>query len=153
MFIQNLLSRVSSYFHKVDVSSFRQGLRHAFGVGASRENNSLSEKEQAVILKLVTMVQKRRLALPASMFLESVQPLNYLGSQMMVFFRPFLTFFFTPAEYDTFQGILEKREGIGRIIEALEHECFIGNSSAHRKGAKDAKEKLTGTTDCTDEHG
>lgn len=54
------------------------------------------------------------------MFLECAQPLNYIGSQMMVFFRPFLTFFFTPAEYDLFQGILEKREGIKKIIEELE---------------------------------
>ncbi len=38
----------------------------------------------------------------------------------MVFFRPFLTFFFTPAEYDLLQGILEKRDGIERIIEELE---------------------------------
>ena len=38
----------------------------------------------------------------------------------MAFFRPLLTFFFTPAEYDLFQGILEKREGIQRVIEELE---------------------------------
>lgn len=58
--------------------------------------------------------------MPATLFLESVQPLNYIGSQMMVFFRPFLTFFFAPAEYDLLQGILEKRGGIQRIIEELE---------------------------------
>ncbi|MBI2471758.1 MAG: hypothetical protein HYV59_11035 [Planctomycetes bacterium] len=90
----------------------------------------MSEKERAVILKLVTVIQKRKLTLPATMFLECTQPLNYIGSQMMVFFRPFLTFFFTPAEYDIFQGILEKREGIKRIIEEIE------KVDVHRKEAE-----------------
>ncbi len=71
-------------------------------------------------MKLITVVQRRNLTVPTSMFLECIQPLNYIGSQAMAFFRPFLTFFFTPAEYDLFQGILEKREGIKRIIEELE---------------------------------
>ena len=39
----------------------------------------------------------------------------------------------TPAEYDLFQGILEKREGITRVIEGLE------KVSIHRKDAKNAK--------------
>ena len=54
---------------------------------------------------------------------------------MMVFFRPFLTFFFKPAEYDVFQGILEKREGIKRIIEELE------KIDTHRRDAKDAEKE------------
>ena len=133
MFTQNLLSKVSSYFSKISGSSFRQEFKHAFSVGTSHKDGVLNEKEHAVILKLVAIIQKRKLAIPASMFLESVQPLNYIGSQMMVFFRPFLTLFFTPAEYDTFQGILEKREGIGRILDALEkadvhHKPDTGNT-------------------------
>ncbi len=71
-------------------------------------------------MKLIAVIKKRELTIPSIMFLECAQPLNYIGSQMMVFFRPFLTFFFTPAEYDLFQGILEKREGIKKIIEELE---------------------------------
>ena len=120
MYLQNLLLKIHSYFHKVDGQSIRQELKHAFSIGTTPESNPLHEKEIALIVKLVTMVQKRRLSVPATMFLECVQPLNYLGSQLMVFFRPFLTFFFTPEEYDVFLGILEKREGVKRVIEELE---------------------------------
>jgi len=81
---------------------------------------TLSEKEISLILKLIAVVRRRNLTVPTTMFLESVQPLNYIGSQAMAFFRPFLTFFFAPAEYDLLQGILEKREGLKRIIEELE---------------------------------
>ena len=86
-------------------------------------------------MKLVAVIQKRKLTLPATMFLECAQPLNYIGSQMMVFFRPFLTFFFTPADYDIFQGILERREGIKRIIEELE------KMGTHRRDTKDAEKE------------
>jgi len=104
----------------VNAESIRREFKHAFSVGASHENRALNEKELAVISKLAAVIRKRKLTLPATMFLECTHPLNYIGSQMMVFFRPFLTFFFTPAEYDIFQGILEKREGIKRIIEEIE---------------------------------
>ena len=135
MYLQNILSKIFSYFPRVNGQSIRQEFKHAFGIGTSRENGALSEKELAVILKLVAVIRKRKLALPASLFLECAQPLNYIGSQMMVFFRPFLTFFFTPAEYDIFQGILEKREGIKMIIEEIE------KVDIHRRDAKDAKKE------------
>lgn len=135
MYLQNFLSKLCSYFPKVDGQSIKQEFKHAFSIGTSHENTTLSEKELAVILKLVAVIQKRKLTLPATMFLECAQPLNYIGSQMMVFFRPFLTFFFTPAEYDIFQGILERREGIKMIIEELEK---IDN---HRRDAEDAEKE------------
>ena len=137
MYLQNILSKLCSYFPKVNAQFIRQEFKHAFSTRTSKENESLSEKELAVILKLVAVIQKRKLTLPATMFLECAQPLNYIGSQMMVFFRPFLTFFFTPAEYDIFQGILERREGIKRIIEEIEKATTI-----HRKDAKSAKGNL-----------
>ncbi len=133
MYLQNILSKLCSCFPKVNTQSIRQEFKHAFSVGTSPENKTLSERELAVILKLVAVIQKRKLTLPAAMFLECAQPLNYIGSQMMVFFRPFLTFFFTPAEYDLFQGILERREGIKRIIEEIE------KVDIHRRDAKDAE--------------
>ena len=135
MYLQNILSKIYSYLPKIDRQSIRQEFKHAFSIGISRENKALSEKELAVILKLVAVIQKRKLTLPATMFLECAHPLNYIGSQMMVFFRPFLTFFFSPAEYDIFQGVLEKREGIKRIIEELE------KVDTHRRDAKDAEKE------------
>lgn len=127
MYLHNLLSKISSYFPKVNGQSIRREFKHAFSMGTSHKNTALNEQELALILKLVTVIKKRRLTVPATMFLECAQPLNYIGSQMMVFFRPFLTYFFTQAEYDLFQGILEKREGVKKIIEELE------KTGIHRK--------------------
>ncbi|WKZ22089.1 MAG: hypothetical protein QY305_00225 [Candidatus Brocadiaceae baterium WH-1] len=120
MYLQGFLLRIFSYFRKVDKETLRREFMHAFGMGTSRGNEVFSEKELALIVKLVTIIRKRRLSAPAIIFLECSQPLNYVGSQMMVFFRPFLTFFFKQEEYDLLQGILEKREGVKRILEELE---------------------------------
>lgn len=130
MYMQKFLSKICSYLPHLSESSIRREFRHAFSMGTAHKNRELAEPELALIQKLVIIVKKRRLTVPSTLFLECTQPLSYLGSQMMVFFRPFLTFFFTPAEYDLLQGILEKREGIKRIIEELE------KSNTHRKDAK-----------------
>lgn len=120
MYMHKVLSKICSCFSKLDESSVRRGFKHAFSLGTSHKNRDLNEPELALIQKLTMIMKKRRLTVPATLFLEGAQPLNYIGSQMMVFFRPFLTFLFAPAEYDLLQGILEKREGIKRIIEELE---------------------------------
>lgn len=120
MYMHKVLSKICSCFSKLDESSVRRGFKHAFSLGTSHKNRDLNEPELALIQKLTMIMKKRRLTIPATLFLEGAQPLNYIGSQMMVFFRPFLTFLFAPAEYDLLQGILEKREGIKRIIEELE---------------------------------
>ncbi|HQU31717.1 MAG: hypothetical protein HRU72_01115 [Planctomycetia bacterium] len=120
MKVHVFLSKISSCFSKLDKQSFRREFRHAFSIATSQNNKTLNEQEVAIIQRLAAVIQKRRLIIPSTLFLECAQPLNYIGSQMMVFFRPFLTFFFTPAEYDLLQGILEKRDGIERIIEELE---------------------------------
>lgn len=120
MYLQNFLSKILSYFPRIDRQTIRREFAHAFRVRTSDENNTLDEKELALISRLITIIQKRKLVTPAMLFLECTQPLNYIGSQLMVFLRPFLTFLFSPADYDLLQGILEKREGIKRIIEELE---------------------------------
>ncbi|MCF6148942.1 MAG: hypothetical protein E3K37_09805 [Candidatus Kuenenia sp.] len=109
-----------SFFRDFDKQSFKRELKHAFSVGKSQEDILLNEKEQSLVSRLAAIIHKKRLTTPAIMFLECLQPLNYIGSQAMVFFRPFLTFFFSTREYDLLQGILEKRTGIKRIIEELE---------------------------------
>ncbi len=132
--LQNILSKIYSYFPEINKQTIRKEFKHAFSIKKSSEDEALNEKELAVVSKLITIIHKRRLTIPATLFLESVQPINYIGSQMMVFFRPFLTYFFTTAEYDAFQGLLEKRQGIKRIIEELE------KIDIHCKDAKSIKE-------------
>jgi hypothetical protein len=51
-----------------------------------------------------------RRATPAVLFLESLWPLSYIGSQVMVFFAPVVHALFSAREYDLIQQALEHRE-------------------------------------------
>lgn len=123
-------------FKDFDKETFKRGLKHAFSVGAAQEDEVFKEDEQALAARLAAIIHKRRLTIPATMFLECMQPLNYIGSQAMVFLRPFLTFFFSPKEYDILRGILERRNGMKLVIEALE------KAPHQQEDKKKNKEKL-----------
>ena len=100
-------------------------LRHAFKV-EKEEAFDPDEKDQALIDLVCREVVKRRMATPATLFLESTRPLNYIGSQTMVFFEPVMrTVLRHPEAWERFSQILEHRgsiEYLCRTIEALENE-------------------------------
>lgn len=93
------------------------GFKHAFATGGVK----LEDRDaMALISKLADFVVKRNMSVPAIMFLESVRPLNYVGSQTMVFFKPILSRFFTRDEYDKLATILENREVIDLLIKEID---------------------------------
>jgi hypothetical protein len=67
------------------------------------------------------------MSVPAVMFLESVRPLNFVGSQAMVFFKPILSHFFSRVEYDRITIIIEKREVIDLLIREIEQKAGTGS--------------------------
>ena len=100
-------------------SRWLTGLRHAFSLASP--HGPLTHEDRDLIGRLAEKIVARRMALPAALFLQSVQPLNAIGSQAMVFLRPFLTgLFFNPEQYDRLAAILERREGLGALVEAIE---------------------------------
>ena len=96
----------------------REGFRHAFAL--EDPAGALTAEDHALLARLAEKVVRRELALPAVLFLQSVRPLNSLGSQTMVFLRPFLTGLFKPEDYDRLTRILDRREGIGALVDAIE---------------------------------
>jgi len=64
------------------------GLRHAFALDGPL--GPLTDEDRALLARLAAKVVVRRMAGPAILFLESMRPLNYIGSQALVFLRPFL---------------------------------------------------------------
>ena len=66
-------------------------------------------------------IVKRRLTPAAIFFLESVKPLGYVGSQVLLFFRPIIqTLWSNPHTYDTFASILERRGSIELLLRRIE---------------------------------
>jgi ASC-1-like (ASCH) protein len=93
-----------------------------------RDKHILPE-EDAVLEKAARMVVQWKMTVPAIVFLESVKPLNYIGSQAMVFFEPIVQAVFSIQDYDTFRSALEKRES----IEVLLHKIEAHDAVAYRR--------------------
>lgn len=100
----------------VEMKKIINGFKHAFAIDAAK----LKDKEIDLIKKLADIVVRRRMMLPAIMFLESTRPLNFLGNQAMVFFKPIITQFFSSSEYDKLADIMENRKSIDVLISEIE---------------------------------
>jgi hypothetical protein len=84
------------------------------------EKSPLPEEEHAVLEKLAKKTVEKRMSIPAIIFLESIKPLNFIGSQFMVFFEPIVQTVFNFKDYNTLRSALEKRETIEILITKIE---------------------------------
>jgi hypothetical protein len=78
------------------------------------------DDEAAVLEKVAEQVVKRSMTVPAIIFFESVKPMNFIGSQAMVFFEPIVQSVFNFKDYDTLRQALEKRETLENLIQRIE---------------------------------
>jgi hypothetical protein len=93
---------------------------HAFALeGPPREPDP---REGEVARRLAQFLARRQLITPALLLLESGRPLNFVGSQVLAFLAPFATLVFAPDEYEVLVRLLERRQGIEVLIEALAAE-------------------------------
>ena len=82
----------------------------------------LSDEHIALFDRIADRVVQLRMATPAILFLESVRPLNYIGSQAMIFFAPLVHAVFSLREYDLIQEALEHREAISYLLDLIEEK-------------------------------
>jgi hypothetical protein len=99
------------------LNDFKTWWAHAFAVDDPAQEWSAQERE--LVERLARFVVRRRMTTPALMALETGRPLNFIGSQFLVFLSPFLKFIFSPAECDLFAEILQKRHSIDFIIDTI----------------------------------
>ena len=81
----------------------------------------IPESEQHALLeKAAIWIVRRGLTTPAILFLETGKPLNFLGSQLLIGFSPFIQVIFKGIEYQKFALILEKDANVELLIELIE---------------------------------
>ncbi|MBN1754714.1 hypothetical protein JW877_00735 [bacterium] len=82
-----------------------------------------TEAQIAILDKLGKKVAEWQMTVPAVMFLEQVKPLNYVASQVTLFFEPYLSLLFKGKDFIEFRRAIAKREGISLLIDKIEeHE-------------------------------
>ncbi|MFN3476969.1 MAG: hypothetical protein ACK4Z6_05385, partial [Candidatus Methylomirabilales bacterium] len=82
----------------------------------------------ALMEKITHQLVRRGMAQPAVLFLESLAPLNFLGSQALHALRPLLSVVCDPLELERMAAILEKRESIAFFINLIEQKIDAGCS-------------------------
>jgi hypothetical protein len=97
---------------------FKAWWGHAFAV-ESDAAEAIDAADRELVERLANFVVRRQMSGPALMVLESGRPLNFIGSQVLVFMAPFMTFIFSPPEYERFARLLEKRRSIDLLIDAI----------------------------------
>jgi hypothetical protein len=100
------------------LKKLRGELKNAFDLRSPY--GELTEEDLALLEKIALKVVARRMSMPATLFLESVRPLNSVGSQTMVFVRPFVEGWLNIKDYDRLVCILDRREGLHALVEAIE---------------------------------
>ena len=110
------------------VSGFKARLKHAFALAPDREAPSLDDL--ALLDRVADAVVKRGMAAPATVFLESIGPMNFLGSQALHFLTPILDLACNNSEIEQVAHLLERRDTAPRLIALIEAKSAPTGSSA-----------------------
>lgn len=95
--------------------------RNMFSWGDSGgEKKELTPQQEEILIKIAQKVIHWKMSVPAILFLESVKPLNYVGSQMMAFFEPFVQTLFSWKDYDECRRMMEERGTVNKLLQKIE---------------------------------
>lgn len=82
----------------------------------------ITERQRELVNMIAGKVVKYRMTVPTLLFLESVRPLNFIGSQALLMFQPFLGILFNYKDLEIFSQFLEKRENMEVLMRAIEEK-------------------------------
>jgi hypothetical protein len=97
---------------------WRTALAHAFAVDQAPE--PLAPGDLALLDRLAAAIVARGLAAPAAFFLESLSPLNFLGSQVLHAAAPLLDVIGNAQDAERLATVLERREAAGLLQARIE---------------------------------
>ncbi len=100
------------------LAQLQAGFRHAFAVRP--ESQPLAIDDVELMGRVAEVIVKRGMAAPATVFLESMGPMNFLGSQALHFFTPIIECAFNVKEVEQVARLLERRETIPQLIAIIE---------------------------------
>jgi len=93
------------------------------------------ERAAEVIEKTARFIAERQMASAAILALESLKPLNYIGSQIMYFLLPFAEIFFDSKGYQEIAVVMEKDEYVAMLIRRIDEL----DEELHREERKQAR--------------
>jgi len=110
------------------LAKFKDLLKRAFEI--DRSEFRPTERQKIIVDKIAQRISKHGMETVAILFLESFKPLNYVASQLLVFFEPILKGTLFGEEYTDFYKMLEHRGSINYILERVE---FYSRTSGRKR--------------------
>lgn len=104
-------------FFSHTLSGLRSKLQDAF---ATAPAEPLSSADLALLERAAEVIVQRDMATPAVLFLESVGPMNFLGSQALHFLTPILHVVFPERDVRRVALLLERRDVLSRLSVLIE---------------------------------
>ena len=126
----------------------KQWFRNAFAVEANAEL-VVDDESRVIIDKLAYEIVRRRLTTPALLALEMGRPLNYIGSQAMVFMQPIVSVLFDTDGYEAFARFMEQRKSVDYLCDRIEQA--EADSIAKENDAKTTTSTPGSAGECHDE--
>ena len=82
--------------------------------------DALTKDDKAFLSKLAHKIVELKLVTPSIFFLEMAKPLNFIGSQTMVFFGPIISAFVKTDRYYKAAEIFENHHSVEFLIQEIE---------------------------------
>ena len=105
-----------------------KGLRHAFGTEPAAA--ALNADDAEFLDRIADALLKRGMAAPATMFLESMGPMNFLGGQALHMLTPIIECAFDGKDMERLARLLERRDIVSRLITLIEAKSSMQRASA-----------------------
>lgn len=104
-------------------------VQHAFAMEPA--GAPFSSEDTALLERVAVVVVDRGMAVPAMVFLESMGPMNFLGSQALHFFTPILEVVFPQRDVERVAQLLERRDTLSRLTVLIESHAEARRASTH----------------------
>jgi len=109
------------------------------GAVARGEATGLSPEDAAFLDRIARWLALRGLTVPSVLFLESVKPLNFVGSQALFFFEPMVKILVGGKGYTRFAQLMEERDNVEELLRRI--EAAERDVSAERAAEKEARKQ------------
>lgn len=104
------------------------GLRHAFATESTAA--ALGRDDAEFMDRIADVLVRRGMETPATMFLESMGPMNFLGSQALHMLSPIIECAFDGKDIERLARLLERRDTLSRLIALIETKSSMQRASA-----------------------
>ena len=119
---------VMTSFSKEKWDRVRAELSHAFSTISGADVFTI--EDLALLERVADAVVKRGMTAPAVVFLESLGPMNFLGSQALHFLTPIVEWALNAKEVEQAARLLERRDTISRLITIIDTKAAPQASQA-----------------------